>query len=78
MFKKNITNISVKSSVEDHTKRSYSLSNKYEYRPNTNMSASLTNSMKSNEKLINKNEGENYRYRDLRLNDDHKSFDKSK
>ena len=37
----------------------------------------MNSSLKNNEKLISKNEAENVRYRD-RINDDHKSFDKSK
>ena len=78
---KNITNITVKNSYEDNSKRSYSLSSKYEYRPNTNISNSNTNIHvnKPNDEFFNKKieKGENYRYRDLRINEEQKFYDKS-
>ena len=78
---KNITNISVKNSYEDHSKRSYSQSSKYEYRPNTNITSSNNNlnPNKQNDRYFSKDgdKGDNYRYRDLRINDDHKFYDKS-
>jgi hypothetical protein len=72
---KNAINVSARNE-ENAGKRAYSVNTKYDYRPNTNNSAQIKpNTNMGNSQ--NYNVEENYRYRDLRLNDEQKYYDKN-